>query len=249
MIKFIDKKEVNISLDNGFIFGQVIFETILVKNNKAILLEEHINRMNEGIRKLGIENVISIYEVEELIKKNRLYNIVLKILVSDDNKIAIIREIPYSLNDYKNGYNLTVSTVKKNSTSIYPYIKSSNYFENLLERKKAKEKGFNECIFLNEQNFITECSMSNIFWIKDDIIYTSSLKCGLLNGILRTWVLKNYIVIEGAFLLEDLLKADAVFITNSIMGIMKVVNINNIEFNGQMIDIIDEKYKKYLEDC
>ncbi|MGL5766315.1 MAG: aminotransferase class IV, partial [Sarcina sp.] len=135
------------------------------------------------------------------------------------------------------------------STSIYSYIKSSNYFENLFERNKALKRGFNECIFLNEQGFITECSMSNIFWIKDGIIYTSSLKCGLLNGILRTWVLKNYIVIKGEFLLENLLKADGVFITNSIIGVMKVVKINNIEFDGRMVEMINKKYKKYLEEC
>ncbi|MGL4989742.1 MAG: aminotransferase class IV [Sarcina sp.] len=248
MIELIDKEKMHINLDNGFIFGQVVFETILVKE-KAIFLQEHMFRMNEGLKRLEIKNTITVNEVEELIDKNNLSNIVLKILVSDTNKIAIIRKISYSLKDYEKGFNLTISTVKKNSTSIYSYIKSSNYFENLFERNKALKRGFNECIFLNEQGFITECSMSNIFWIKDDIIYTSSLKCGLLNGILRTWVLKNYIVIKGEFLLENLLKADGVFITNSIIGVMKVVKINNIEFDGRMVEMINKKYKKYLEEC
>ncbi|MGL5822059.1 MAG: aminotransferase class IV, partial [Sarcina sp.] len=104
MIELIDKEKMHINLDNGFIFGQVVFETILVKE-KAIFLQEHMFRMNEGLKRLEIKNTITVNEVEELIDKNNLSNIVLKILVSDTNKIAIIRKISYSLKDYEKGFN------------------------------------------------------------------------------------------------------------------------------------------------
>ena len=128
------------------------------------------------------------------------------------------------------------------------------YIENLIENKKAKEKGFNEVIFLNTDNFMAEGSVSNIFWIKDGEVFTPSVDCGLLPGIVREKVIlcSNNIglkVNEGKFSEEELIKSDEVFITNSIMDIMPVSSILNNEYSineNNITKSIIESYNRML---
>ncbi|MBX7371415.1 aminotransferase class IV [Clostridium chauvoei] len=240
-------KHEKLSLDEGVFFGRGVFETILVKE-KPIFFDEHIERLNQGIEVLEIGEKVdkSILKIE--IHKLNLKNKALKVLVTPKNLILIDKEIPYSDEDYKKGFKLKLSKVIRNSTSPLTYIKSINYMDNLLENKKAKKEGYNEVIFINEDAFITEGSTSNIFIVKENNIYTPKIECGLLNGTIRKYILKNTNCIEKEFTIEELLNSDEVFITNSLLGIMRVISIEEKIFNKHSItDYIRRKYTKDVE--
>ncbi|MFL7797133.1 aminotransferase class IV [Clostridium chauvoei] len=246
MREFLHKHE-KLSLDEGVFFGRGVFETILVKE-KPIFFDEHIERLNQGIEVLEIGEKVdkSILKIE--IDKLNLKNKALKVLVTPKNLILIDKEIPYSDEDYKKGFKLKLSKVIRNSTSPLTYIKSINYMDNLLENKKAKKEGYNEVIFINEDAFITEGSTSNIFIVKENNIYTPKIECGLLNGTIRKYILKNTNCIEKEFTIEELLNSDEVFITNSLLGIMRVISIEEKIFNKHSItDYIRRKYTKDVE--
>lgn len=246
MRKILHKHE-KLSLDEGVFFGRGVFETILVKE-KPIFFDEHIERLNQGIEVLEIGEKVdkSILKIE--IDKLNLKNKALKVLVTPKNLILIDKEIPYSDEDYKKGFKLKLSKVIRNSTSPLTYIKSINYMDNLLENKKAKKEGYNEVIFINEDAFITEGSTSNIFIVKENNIYTPKIECGLLNGTIRKYILKNTNCIEKEFTIEELLNSDEVFITNSLLGIMRVISIEEKIFNKHSItDYIRRKYTKDVE--
>lgn len=249
MLKYIENENYgNISIDTGIQFSKAVFETILIKN-KPILLKEHIERLNIAIKKLDIQNTIDIVEVEKIIISNNLKFCALKILVSDKNKIATTRAIPYTDIDYKNGFKLGLSNVIKNSTSILSYIKSTAYIENIIEKNKIIKLGFNEVLFLNESGYIAECSMSNIFFIKNKKIYTPCIDSGILNGIIRAWIIKNFKVVEGHYTLDDLYNADAAFLTNSLMGIMSVKEFNQKKFTDKnIVNKIKDSYFELLEE-
>ncbi|HSN59030.1 MAG TPA: aminotransferase class IV, partial [Clostridiaceae bacterium] len=68
--------------------------------------------------------------------------------------------------------------------------------------------------------------VSNVFFVKGDRIFTPSLECGLLGGIVRKVIIDSFDVTEGSFGREELLEADCVFLTNSVMGIMKIAGID-----------------------
>ena len=247
MIKFCNDNSV-INLDSGYFFSTGIFETILVKDT-PIFLSEHIERLNKSIKLLNINQTIDKLDVLNFILENNIKNCVLKIVVSEKNIIATTRKIIYNDKDYNTGFKLKLSSVIRNSTSLLTYIKSTSYSENIIERSKAKELGYDEVLFLNEAGFISECSMSNIFWVKKDIIYTPDIKSGLLNGIIRQWVIDNYDITQEKFKLENILNADEIFITNSVMGIMKVSMIDNIFFKkSSVIENIQKDYKMVLEE-
>ncbi|MCB2291044.1 aminotransferase class IV [Clostridium sp. CS001] len=244
--------EEKISLDSGFFFGKGAFETILVKE-KPVFLEEHIKRLNSGLGTLGINKTITEEEVYTEIENLHCRNCVLKIMVSEKNTIFTTREVTYKPSDYEQGFSIGLSEVRRNAHANLTYVKSFNYVENIIERDKIISRGHNEALFLNTEGFISEGAVSNIFFIENGVIFTPKVKCGLLPGIIREFVLRSSLdmgfkIQEGEFTLDRLMEAQGVFITNSIMGIMKVVKIEDKVINeNSVVSEIKGYYDRYVE--
>jgi 4-amino-4-deoxychorismate lyase len=120
--------------------------------------------------------------------------------------------------------------------------------DNLLEREAAGKQGFHEVLFLNMREELAEGSATNVFFIKNQKILTPSVECGLLNGIIRQWVLKNYEVTEGRYSLEKLLDCEGAFVTNSLMGIMPVACLEDYSMrNSTIVSDIRYEYESYLK--
>lgn len=234
-----------VKLDGGFYFAQGVFETILIKK-EAIFLEEHINRLNKSIDIMNLGEHIDIKFIKNFIKEEKLKNIVLKIVVTEKNIVFSTRKIKYSKEDYKNGFKLKLSSVLRNPTSNMTYIKSLSYNENLYEYNKANKEGFNEVVFLNIYGNIAEGATSNIFIIKDKKIYTPMISDGILPGVVRNWVIENFKVCEKHLNKKDLYSADEVFITNSVLGIMKVVQFEEKKYNTNVVQKIRSEYEQFI---
>lgn len=234
-----------VKLDGGFYFAQGVFETILIKK-EAIFLEEHINRLNKSIDIMNLGEHIDIKFIKNFIKEEKLKNIVLKIVVTEKNIVFSTRKIKYSKEDYKNGFKIKLSSVLRNPTSNMTYIKSLSYNENLYEYNKANKEGFNEVVFLNIYGNIAEGATSNIFIIKDKKIYTPKISDGILPGVVRNWVIENFKVCEKHLNKKDLYSADEVFITNSVLGIMKVVQFEEKKYNTNVAEKIRSEYEQFI---
>ena len=234
-----------VKLDGGFYFAQGVFETILIKK-EAIFLEEHINRLNKSIDIMNLGEHIDTKFIKNFIKEEKLKNIVLKIVVTEKNIVFSTREIKYSKEDYENGFKLKLSYVLRNPTSRMTYIKSLSYNENLYEYNKANKEGFNEVVFLNIYGNIAEGATSNIFIIKDKKIYTPKISDGILPGVVRNWVIENFEVCEKHLNKKDLYSADEVFITNSVLGIMKVVQFEEKKYNTNVVQKIRSEYEQFI---
>ena len=240
-----------IELDEGYSFGLGLFETILFYKGKPIFLDEHLARINKSITDLELK--IEKLKKDEVFQylnnnKNTLEYEVLKIVLSEKNRIFLKREYTYTEKDYQKGFSLNISKVRRNESSIFTFHKTLNYGDNILEKRKSKKLGYDEPIFLNSKNQITEGATSNIFVVVEDKIYTPKLSCGLLNGIVRQYIISNYDVTEKEIDIEFLNNADEIFLTNSLFGIMPVNNLEKKVFKSQVISKnILQNYKKYLE--
>ena len=238
-----------IELDEGYSFGLGLFETILLYKGKPVFLDEHLARINKSIVDLGLN--IDKLERDEVFQylnnKNILEYEVLKIVLSEKNRLFLKREYTYTEKDYQKGFSLNISKVRRNESSIFTFHKTLNYGDNILEKRKSKKLGYDEPIFLNSKNQITEGATSNIFVVVEDKIYTPKLSCGLLNGIVRQYIISNYDVIESEIDLEFLNNTDEIFLTNSLFGIMSVSNLEKKIFKSQKLGKnILQNYKKYL---
>ena len=216
-------------------FGIGLFETIKVEEG-PLDLELHMNRMFKSIESL---NMNIEYHKEFLTKAilnyiddNKIKNKALRITVFDEGYNISTRPITYNEETYNKGFKLTISPIKRGDSIIYKH-KTTNYYENIYTKKYATENNFDDGLFVNYENIILECSMSNIFFIKEDKIYTPHDELPILNGIMKRKILDicknlNIEVIEGEMKIENISKFDFAFISNSLMKAMKISQIDEI---------------------
>jgi len=114
------------------------------------------------------------------------------------------------------------------ASGLLSTIKTNNKMVNVLGSIFAKENDYQNCILINEKKEVVEALNSNIFLIKGKEVLTPSLESGCLNGIIRKRLIQmlkkheDFEVHELSISPFDLLKADEVFLTNSIREIQSV---------------------------
>lgn len=248
-------------------FGIGLFETIKIEEQKPLSLDLHMNRIINSIKELNIDidildrnkylkdekyfddiRVFLEHKILSYLVENNIVNKALRLTVFDKGYNISVRDIPYNKNSYEKGFRLNISPIKRGNSIIYKH-KTTNYFENIYTKNYAKQLGFDDGIFLDLNDVILECSMSNIFFIKENTIYTPSSELPILNGTMKTKILNicNEISIEvvECHIKRDKLKEfDFVFITNSLMEIMKVTEIDGILYNEK--NVVLNKIFKYL---
>lgn len=214
----------------AFRYGQGFFTTTLINQGVPLWIEEHINRLNYSLQAFDFPQVDHAKVKEESIKWAKL----------NQNQANLLRLLVWPTKEGSNYYisgdmvapqlkplHLTKASFKRHSSEIIYQYKSFNYWQNLLAYEEAYKKGYGDAIILNERGEICETSRYNIFWIKENTIYTPHLDCNLLNGIMRQKVisLASFLDInlkEVKAGEEELKKAEVVFVTNSVRGIIPV---------------------------
>lgn len=236
-----------IDIDEGAMFGRGVFETILLKET-PLFLEEHLKRLNQGMATLGIKNQVEKRELLKLLNQYDIKNCVLKIVVTEKNIILTTRKNPYETLVETEGFKLMLSKLKRNPHSHITYLKTLNYLDNLLEREAAGKQGFHEVLFLNTRDELAEGSATNLFFIKNQKLHTPCVDCGLLDGVIRQWVIKNYEVTEGRYSLCELLESEGAFVTNSLMGIMPVAFVDGFDMRkSAFVQRIHQEYESYIK--
>jgi branched-chain amino acid aminotransferase len=144
----------------------------------------------------------------------------------------MIAVFPYAAHDMPPA-KLKISKIKRNEYSPLANIKSLSYLDNVLARREAVKEKMDEAILLNTAGNVAEASAANIFIVnKDNVLVTPRLEDGVLPGITRQVVLKlaaaqSIVVEERAIKPEELLSAREVFLTNSIIEIQSVKQIED----------------------
>ncbi|MCC3868184.1 aminotransferase class IV [Terrisporobacter mayombei] len=218
-------------------FGIGLFETIKVEEG-PLDLDLHMNRMFKSIESLNMNikyhKEFLTHAILNYIDDNKIKNKALRITVFDEGYNISTRPITYDEETYNKGFKLTISPIKRGDSIIYKH-KTTNYYENIYTKKYANENNFDDGLFVNYENIILECSMSNIFFIKEDKIYTPHDELPILNGIMKRKILDickklNIEVIEGEIKLADIKNFNFAFISNSLMKTMKISQIDEIAY-------------------
>lgn len=236
-----------VALDGGFYFGRGVFETILVKN-EPLFLKQHLNRLTKGLEALRIANRVNEQAVLKLIYQNKIRDCVMKIIVTEKNVVISTRPLAYKAEGYRHGFRVKMSSLKRNQYSHATYFKTLNYTDNILEKEQAIKEGFDEVLFLNTNQELAEGSASNVFFVLDGKIHTPSIDCGILDGIVRAWVLDHFDVVEGKYPIDMLIRAEEVFLTNCVMGVMSMKSFGGTIYHnfGPVYQKVWEKYENSL---
>lgn len=239
----------NIQLDDGVQFGLGVFETICLRDGKPEFLDWHLERMNDSLQALGIDQKVTREEVEAWLAAADPASFeelqALKIMVSAKNKIMTLRHNPYTDEKIARGFKLDFSKVRRNDTSPLVYHKTMNYGDNILEKRRTRDLPIDEVIFLNMKGQICEGSTTNVFFVKNGGIFTPMKRCGLLPGVMRRFVMEHFPTPEMILYPETVDDAEECFVTNSLMGIMPVTQFGDREFPiGPVTREVMDAYRK-----
>jgi 4-amino-4-deoxychorismate lyase len=231
--------------NRSIFYGEGLFETFRWKSKTPTYFAMHTERMKDGARVLGIPfpKVEEIKDnVQKAVSEANIADAYVKLcLLSKGSSIFYEEPLGYSIlvvvRDYQppeEPMKVKVSSYRRNSTNPILGIKSLNYLENLLANKVAKRSGFDEAIFINERGEITEGTTTNIFFIQDDVLFTPTLVCGLLSGVVRGIVIElaseyGIEVREGRYDLARLKSSNGAFLTNSLIGGVEVSMVDDIK--------------------
>jgi branched-chain amino acid aminotransferase len=131
------------------------------------------------------------------------------------------------------GVTLTVAKTRRNlPQALSPQIKSTNFLNNILAKRESIAAGTFDSLFLNWRDELTECTVSNLFFISGTTLHTPALDCGILDGITRSIVMtlaqeEGLPVQENHYHIADLREADECFLTNTSMEIMPVTRVDS----------------------
>lgn len=222
--------------DEGYYFGLGAFETIAVENGVPRFIKEHLERLAEAMETLGISQKVTKEQVTAWLSCHPVARGALKISVSEKNVRMEKRENHYTPEMYEHGFCAAYSSVLRNSTSPFTYMKSLNCADLITEKRRAAREGVDEPIFLNERGEICEGAVSNVFFVqKSGRVITPAKTCGLLPGVVRRLLLEHKTVSEAVIRPEDVPSFKEAFITNSLMGIMPLNRLGNVVFEEREI--------------
>lgn len=135
----------------------------------------------------------------------------------------------------------------KKSCDRYANIKSASALLYAVAAHYSKLRKWNDCIIWNQRENICETIIANIFWIKDNRIFTPALTEGCVDGVMRSYLIDQIgTVTETPCRPQDLLGADEVFLTNAIRGIRWVQSIDNANYKGSLSREFHQQYIKPL---
>ncbi|MCK6439365.1 MAG: aminotransferase class IV, partial [Planctomycetes bacterium] len=134
---------------------------------------------------------------------------------------------------YKEGGKLHTASVQRNSPrATNPAFKTGNYLNNVMAIDEAKKVGATEALMLSASGHLTECTTSNVFFVKGGVVFTPELAVGILSGVTRAKVVQvckelGQKVKEGLYPPADILGADEAFITSTTRDVMPITRIDD----------------------
>lgn len=253
--------------DRGLLYGDGIFETIAVKNSVPLLLSSHLNRLSTSATKLSIRGIdikAICDDVEQIISKTGLTEAILRITLtrgssirgyaslSDESNIIIsIVQFPTSVFEKRaSGVDVIISDQRLYKNPNLAGIKHLNRLDQVLIANEAAKVNVDEAVVLSEYGFVVEGGKSNLFAVINDVIVTPVIADYGVAGIMRQQVMKSakaagYAVEERGINVEELKRARELFLTNSIIGIWPVRNLDGIsiyqrEYADSILELVKE---------
>ena len=253
--------------DRGFLLGDGLFETCKIQNYHIEFFDKHYERLATSANALMISFEYDCQDLKnncmELIKKNKLEtgNAVMRIsltrgiglrginLPEKSKPTLLITVVPYQPPSQEHTIRAMITGITRNPASAITKFKTLNCLEPVLARQEAQANGFDEGIMLNTNGYIAECSVANIFMIKNNKIITPSIESGILPGIVRNHIISmclenNFSISEKLVSIDEILSAEEVFQTNSLIGIQSISQINKTNYKTHAVKKLIELYKK-----
>lgn len=252
--------------NRGIAYGDGVFETVLVRGSQTLWLDEHLCRLQSGAKILNIPCDIAAIKHD-----------CLRILAAFDEPLGVLKIILtrgttargytplkaesdriVSVSSYKQhremwdeGVVLAVCQTPLARQALLAGIKHLNRLEQVLAAEELHKRGYQEGLMM-QAGCVIECSRSNVFAVVSGELITPSLSLCGINGIMRSKILSDtkslgLPVRVKAFGISALVRAEEVFICNSVFGIWPVTKIECMHKEiGPMSRLFQQEYERYF---
>ena len=244
--KYTTKSNAQISImDRGFLFGDGVYELIPVYNKKVFLLHKHLGRLKNSLDLIGMKPIDGLEKIiDKLISNNSKKNFFIYLHVTrgaqahrnhiypksiEPTVLIMCEEYPsYSQDQIKTGFS---ACIQEDFRWLKSNIKSTSLLGNVLLKNLASSNDFYETLLIRN-NKLTEGSASNVFMVKDKVIYTPALSNELLSGVTRDLLIdllnnNDIKVIESDITEEELLLSDEIWCSSSTNAVVPIVKVDD----------------------
>ncbi len=230
--------------DVGLLYGAGLFETMRCHKGVVFRLNDHLDRLCAGCEKLnikiGYDRQYLASAIYETLSANSLTEARIRLTLTGGNVnaepkipcllITATNFEPYPQGVYDKGVVVVISDYKQNPSDPLCGHKTTCYWARLLALENARRLRAAESLWFTTGNHLAEGSISNVFIVKNNRLYTPPLNTPVLPGIARKTVCElagenNIELVQQPINVNELLAADEVFLTNVIMELMPVVAI------------------------
>ncbi|NPA68456.1 MAG: aminotransferase class IV [Chlorobi bacterium] len=253
--KFVRTEEFNIKeLEKGF----SVYEVVKITDGIPLFLQDHLNRFHQSAALKNVKIPYTDIEIENKIHRladiNDMKNGRLKFAVrfyEGTTKLIMffLEPINPSIEDYKSGVKIISAKAERKN----PNAKIINHDLRNSINKLKKDADVFEVLLVNSEGIITECSKSNIFFVKNGIIYTPFSK-DVLSGITRHYIFKTASekgidLRERNIRINEVDSFESAFITGTSIGVLPVSVIDDIAYSvpDGTVNILSEAYLKTVE--
>ena len=225
--------------DRGLTLGDGLFETLLWDGAALEFWPEHFQRLSRGCAVLGLPAPGEAEALDQALAAAKTLGedrgaVRLTLTAGSGGRgldrpdrptlrlLATAAPAPF----IQTPITLATSTIRRNDASPTSRLKTLNYLDNILARREAQAQGADEALLLNTRGEVACAAVANIVWRKDGLLFTPALDCGALDGVIRGRLIKSRTVREVRTGLETVFGADAVYLTNSLVGVRPVSRLD-----------------------
>lgn len=260
--------------NRAFLYGDGVFETLKIINNKILFLEDHYFRLMASMRVVRMEipmnftmeffeeQVLKLVQENEISASARARITVFRndggLYLPKTNEVSyLIHATPlentsYTLNTDE--YEVDLYKDFYVTKQLLSSIKTTNKMINVTGSIFAHENGLANCLLVNDTKNVVEGLQGNLFMMTGKKLITPPISEGCLNGIMRKQILALAKKVEGIEVLEeiispfDLQKADELFLTNVIIGIQPITKYRKKEFTSDLAHLLVQKLNESISE-
>ncbi|MGZ8650283.1 MAG: aminotransferase class IV [Solirubrobacteraceae bacterium] len=218
--------ETQISItDEGLLRGDGAFEVLRLYDGRPFALDEHIERLRrscEGLRLAADLDALRT-DIAALLEAGGSHEGLLRlVLTRGGRRIAILEPLP------PRPQSARVATITFAPGRVLDGLKTLSYAANMLAGRLARERGFDEALFVTPHGRVLEGPTWTFFWVRDGALLTPPLEDRILASITRTYLIEECDAAEAPCTLDDVRVADEAFVASTVREVMPITAVDDI---------------------
>lgn len=250
----------------GLLSGWGVFSTLRAVDGVLFAWERHWARMSRDARQLNVEmpsdGTVIERDLVYLLDANKAQNCTVRIIVVRNSggawegpgsgRSSDTIGLTSNSKQWGESVRLGIQPHARYAANEFAGAKILSWGHNLCWLERANKQGFDEVVLLNERDRVAECTSANIFAVFGNRVATPPVNEGCLPGVTREVLLELQVpgieMTEHPCTLDDLYRADGVFITSTTRGLLRVREIagRNLEARGDVGDRLSQAFNAYL---